>query len=75
MQNKMEKLVSLEVDGDLIYKSEIEKMNYEQLHMLVSFLETEKDLNKIKNWSKNELIHVYIDNLIANISRLESKWQ
>ena len=71
----MEKLVSLEVDGDLIYKSEIEKMNYEQLHMLVSFLETEKDLNKIKNWSKNELIHVYIDNLIANISRLESKWQ
>jgi hypothetical protein len=75
MQNRMEKLVSVEVDGDLIYKSEIEKMNYEQLHMLVSFLETEKDLNKIKNWSKNELIHVYIDNLIANISRLESKWQ
>lgn len=75
MQNKMEKLVSVEVDGDLIYKSEIEKMNYDQLHMLVSFLETEKDLNKIKNWSKNELIHVYIDNLIANISRLESKWQ
>lgn len=75
MQNKMEKLVSVEVDGDLIYKSEIEKMNYEQLHMLVSFLETEKDLNKIKNWSKIELIHVYIDNLISNISRLESKWQ
>ena len=75
MQNRMEKLVSVEVDGDLIYKSEIEKMNYDQLHMLVSFLETEKDLNKIKNWSKNELIHVYIDNLIANISRLESKWQ
>jgi hypothetical protein len=75
MQNRMEKLVSVEVDGDLIYKSEIEKMNYEQLHMLVSFLETEKDLNKIKNWSKNELIHVYIDNLISNISRLESKWQ
>ena len=35
MQNRMEKLVSVEVDGDLIYKSEIEKMNYEQLHMLV----------------------------------------
>jgi hypothetical protein len=70
-----EKINSIDVDGELIYKNQIEKMNFEELHMLVSFVDSEKDLNKIKAWSQNERIIFYIDDLISNISRLENKWK
>ena len=61
----------IEIDGEFISKKDIEKMSYNQVKMLVSFINNEKDLEKIKRYRSNDAeIMIYIDNLYTSINKL-----
>lgn len=50
-------------------KEDILSMDNSQLKMLISFIDNEKDLMTISNWTESETIKSYIYNLIDNIKR------
>ena len=60
-----EKVINI---NDTYYgENEIKQMSVENIKMLISFVDNEKDLNWIKHWSENPIIECYIDNLISKL--------
>jgi len=61
------KIITIE---DIDYSQEdIQQMDDVHLKMLISFVENEKDLETISNWTESEIIKSYIYNLIDNIKK------
>lgn len=56
-------IVVEDFDGE-ITEELVKKSSYQELKMIISFVEKEKDLRWIQEWTTNELIQVDIDNLI-----------
>lgn len=57
----------LEIEDEVYTAVEIAKMTLKQLHALVGQCETERQLRFVQQCTNNEVIHVYIDNLIMKL--------
>lgn len=70
---KFKRIITIdETDYDEV---QIKEMNFEQVHMLISFIDNEKDLNRIKDWRKDCLqTECYINELLFNIESIRNKF-
>jgi len=58
----------IEIDGIDYSEQDIFKLQFEQIKMLVSFIDNEHDLLRVKQWRKDCMFtESYINNLILNI--------
>lgn len=66
VRNRQSELV-LVIDELVVSKTDIKAMSYSQLKTLTSFLETEAQLDFVKDNSESEAIGFYIENLKYNL--------
>lgn len=58
----------VEVDGEEYTEKMVRGFSFDQVKMLISFIDNEKDLNVIKVWYGNAIMSSYIDNLISKVN-------
>jgi len=58
----------IEIEDELYGEAEIKAMSFEEVKMLISFIEKESELIYIKNW-RQDCIHTesYINNLLSKL--------
>lgn len=64
----------IKIDDEIYSKNNIQKMTTEELKMLVGFCEKITDCRKVANWSNNQEIKDYVDNLEGRINELSNKY-
>ncbi len=64
----------IEIEGIFYPLTEILAMSVEQQKTLISFIESENDLEHLRAASDNDIIVFHIDRLLSNVNRQMNKY-